>query len=239
MATTLLQRYIDYWDPQFHGREWKGFSAGNYALAGRGWAAPDGLYRLYRGVDSPDDIDFEFPVGALAGGGTAETATISTYPTFPLPASSILYFSLRAAGLGGVEEAADSEVVRIETDALGVPIARVPNPAQRFIAIPKIGGKILLTWSYESAGQQIPPSYFNIYHDNGTGTVSYVAAIGTSTGRSYLTGAYADGTDLIFSIRSASVADDENTTEVITTVEADAAGPPDLGAPTVTYGDET
>ena len=149
------------------------------------------------------------------------------------------WFALRAVGRGGAEETNTTLKLRIETDGAGVPLGLTPNAPIILRCEPRDAGKFLLTWDYSSIGEQIPPSVFNIYHNNGSGAVDYDTAIASVSGTSYKTGSYDDGTVVIFAVRSESSDSDEETNTATASATADATGPDAVGAPTIAAGVET
>lgn len=237
MAVSLLARELVHYDPLFWGVTPLGV-VGSALVCGLGWCDPAGVYVLYSGVDAVGNIDYDVPVGATSPTSATPT-TIANFPTYTLAADTVYYFALRAIGLGGAEEENTISVQRIETGFGGEPLPAIPNAPYQLSAHPRAGGKIYLRWEYEQTGQQTAPAAYLVYHDNGTGTVSYEATLGETAMNEYLTGAYAHGTTVKFVVRAtSSIGDYEaNTTEV--SAVADDTGPDDAAAPTVVAGAET
>lgn len=199
------------------------------------WSGINGQYMLYRGLATASAIDYDVPVGAAAAGAVA----ITNYPSYPMAASTVYWFGLRAVNPGGAEESNTSQVLRVETDGDGAPLPLVPNPPSKLRASPKAGGKCLVLWNYEHAGEQITPDHWHVYHDDGTGTMDWGNTVGTAYGMSFLSEAYGSGTTVKFGVRSVSGAGAEEPNTTTTTCVADAEGPSDVGLPTLAFGSET
>ena len=238
MAVSILTRFLTHYDPLMYGVN-PNAPLGVDLMAGvGGWCVPGGLHVLYRGTPDYSDISFDAPVGAVSPTDAAPE-TVKTFATYPFAASTRYCIALRAVGLGGAIEQNTDLATRIETDGDGVPLGLVPNPPMMLNAQPRAGGTVLLTWQYNPRGQQTPPYTYSIYHNNGSGAVSYVTAIGESRGRSFLTPAYADATTVIFGVRAASADGVEETNLTTVSCLTDAAGPPDIDTLSVTRGVET
>lgn len=233
-----LTRSLGWYDPQLLGETQRGTVLGLTQTLGETWPGLSGCHVLYASPDGSTTVDYADGAIGATDGSAANKAAVSTWPGV-FGANETRRVALRAISPGGVEDANDTQVVTIETDGDGVPVVPVPNPPILVTARPVAGGKIALTWAYSSVGQQAQVASWNIYHDNGTGTVSYASALGSASSPAYLTAAYSHGTAVIFVVRSATADGDEeaNTNEV--TATADAEGPEDIGAPTISAGRES
>lgn len=237
MSETSSRRAAYAYDPNYIG-----FSAHMYALGGAGTYGRElpafaGCHLLYWGLDTPQNIDWNNPIGAVAM-SDANPNKIAPYPYITLPANSKIWFGLRAVGRGGLEEQGVNNLCFIETDGSGVPKPLAPNPPIKLQALTRAGGKILLLWEYNSLNQQIAPSGFKIYHNNGSGAVDYNTPIATVTGRSFLTDAYPSGTLVTFGIRSYAASGGEESNVYTKDGLADSTGPDDVGPPTLELGIE-
>lgn len=235
MSATLLERFLETYDPQYLGRRPWQWSAGMAATLGRAWTGIMGQHNLYRGTGGV--VDYDVPVGAVSP-TDADPDTVRNYPTFPLAASTEYVFAVRAVGRGGAEEQNTDLVHTLTTDADGAPLGPAPNPPINVTAAPQAGGKILLAWQTSPRGEAARAASFHIYHDDGSGTVDFSEPLASTVRRSYLTDAYADGTTVKFVVRAVSADDVEEANTNTVSATADAAGPPDMAAPDVEYGTE-
>lgn len=236
MALTLLERYLAYADAARGGIRAAGVANGLTLSGGEFWTRIKGGYNLYRSEGETPDPANAIIVGAAAP--TAETPTrISLFPGYALKPSTVYRFWVHAVSPGGAEEALLARTVRIETDAEGVPIDPVPAAPYQLTARPAAAGYIRLTWLHRAS--EVPLWTFNIYHDNGTGTVDYNTPLDSGRRQVALVGPYRHGTAVKFGVRaeSADGAEEKNTNTATGT--ADAEGPPDLPAVSLTEGIET
>ena len=88
----------------------------------------------------------------------------------------------------------------------------VPNVCTDLRAEQRANRKFRLTWLYNPMGEQVAPEEFEVYHDNGTGTLDLGTPIGTVTYQpeeefyELLTDAYTAGQTIAFSVRAKSAA---------------------------------
>ena len=241
MAISLLTRFLAHYDPLFYGATAGGIAAGPLLMSGvAGWCDPAGRHLLYRGDDDVAAIDYDTPVGAASPTATDPTK-IDMFSGYSIDADSIYYFAVRAVGRGGAEEENTDQIVRVETDGLGDFLPRVPNAPRHLMVTPVAGGKLLLRWRYDSTGQQVAPTNYRIYHDNGSPskTMIWAPALDVVEGTTYLTEAYAAGTRVQFGVRAYSNdGGQENNTDTVFGL-ADVNGPKDAEAPAIGEGEET
>ena len=239
MAVSLLTRFLEHYDPLFCGATASGIPFGTELMAGQaGWCVPGGLHALYRGTPDWSDIDYDVPFGVMSPTGDTP-ATIAHFVGYTFSASTRYCFGFRAVGRGGAIEENVTLGQRIETDGEAVPLPVVPNPPIRLTAQPKADGVILLQWFYDARGEQVGAATFNVYHNDGAGAVDYGTAIGSTSGRAFLTNAYTHATEVTFGVRAESSAGNEETNTVTVSATADDQGPPVLIAPYVEEGVET
>lgn len=238
LAATLLERFLATARPLTLGLAPWQWANGMALTLGTWWTRRAGGYNLYRGTSGPNSIDYRTPVGA-ASPTAAAPAQIRNFPGFSLAPNEAYVFALRAVGPGGAEEKNTTLVVSLSTDAAGVPMGAAPNPPISLQAAVKPGGRAYLQWGQSPAGEQPRAARWNVYHDAGTGTVNYAAPLATVTSPRHLTATYTDGLVVRFAVRAVSRegVEEKNTRSVVVTI--DAAGPPDLAAPSIVDGVET
>ncbi len=240
MSCDLLDKWLAHYDPIHRGFTPDGIANGLTATAGWFFPRIKGGYNLRRAVGrKPTAAD---PVVGAAG---YDAATIGNFAWQGHSASTTYFYRVNAIGPGGVEELGIDTVVRVEFDAAGALVAPRPNPPTNLRLDLEAGGVFRLGWTYSEAGQEIAPSSFRVYHDNGTGTVDYGTVIATVSfvarkfHYAYVSAGFADGVKRAWSVRSVSAAgtDDGNTDAVVGT--ADALGPPVHPAVLADCGTET
>jgi len=243
MARSLLDRWTDVADLQLLGYSPRAWALGMGAILGddypgAGGSGSGGVHLLYRGEDSASAIDYTAPVG-IALPGTTLRETIRNYAGYPFAAGTVYWLAVRAVSPGGVEETTGTPPVRIETDGAAAPLPKTPNPPTRLRVFPKPAGYLLVQWEHNARGEQTPVKRANIYSDGGSGSLDLVTPLAHVRGLFYLAGPYADGTIVQFCVRHESAAGDEETNTNTASGTADADGPADIGAATVTTGAES
>lgn len=238
MATTLLERFLEQYDTVHHGMTPEGIANGLTLTVGRSWCRRAGGYTLQRIADEPVDTDNAIAVGAASPASTSSTF-IAPFATYPLAASTVYHFGISVVSPGGAQRDDFLSLQRIETDGDGVPIDPVPNPPVRLRGEPYSGGRIKLNWDLATAGEQVQAKQWNVYHNNGSGSVDYDTAIASVNRGVYVTEAYAGGTEVTFGVRAESADGDEEKNTNTVAVTADDTGPQDIDAPDVDYGEES
>jgi hypothetical protein len=142
------------------------------------WSRSAGAQVLYKG-QAISEVDFETIEDAanvnekfqITGGG----------------ASSTTYYIVRRVNCCGYEEKTINAVIRTEFDSLGNLIEQGGNKIIDLAAQQIAGGKIKFSWFYHVINQTKKIDTFNIYGDNGTGTIDFQTPIGIVgyTGRKF------------------------------------------------------
>jgi hypothetical protein len=110
-----------------------------------------------------------------------------------------------------------------------------PNRPTSLAAAPAAGGKVQLSFSYDSTGEAAGCTHFHVYSDAGSGEVNYGTAIGTVTKDDgplthyeFLTGTLTSGVSYRFAVRAATASDaeDDGIESVAVTADADAPEQP-------------
>ncbi|MCE5340539.1 MAG: hypothetical protein LLF92_05350 [Planctomycetaceae bacterium] len=142
------------------------------------WSRSAGGQVLYKG-QAIGEVDFE----------TIEDAT-NVDEKFQITgggASSRTYYIVRRVNCCGDEEKTINAVIRVEFDSLGNLIEQGCNKIINVSAEQVDGDKIKLRWFYHVINQAQKIEKFNIYSDNGIGTIDYQTPIGSVeyTGRKF------------------------------------------------------
>ena len=229
--TDLLTKWLAHYDPIHRGYTPRGIANGVCATNGFAFPRIAGGYNLYRGDVALGGIDYTVPVGAASASASTSAQSIDTFSWRPANASTTYAFAIRAVGGGGVESAAE-QTVEVFFDGGGVPDALKPNAPTSLAIARGAGGCFELRWHYREENQEDVPITFEIYSDNGTGTVEYNAPIGSTPyvprrlSFAFVTGPFAHGAARIFGVRAvtANGAHDGNSDTV--SARAVAVSPP-------------
>ena len=118
---------------------------------------------IYRGVDSPEDIDWDTPVGSRSGTG-AVTIADQEYT----PGRTYYYGVRQTSGESGLEEKNISRVVEVAIGADGEVVGERPDRVSQVEAQAAAGGKIEVRWRHGIISGTTPVT-FNVYYDQGQG----------------------------------------------------------------------
>ncbi len=223
----LLRKHLVHYDPVHLGLTRTGIANAMMLSLGFSFLRVAGGYNLYRGAEQKSAIDWDSPVGAAA----ADATSIRNFPWISHAADEDWVYGVRAIGGGGVEEQTTHNCVRARFDGAGDLRDAVPNAPFALAAVPGSGGTLAVEWLYSAAGQEVAPSVFRVYHDNGTGTMDWVTPIGSVSyvagvqAFSFATGAYSHGTRVQVGVRAESAAGDEETSTRTVTTTAIATPP--------------
>lgn len=98
MASDLLTKWFSWWQPLQAGLTRYGVANGLLLTGGLFWVRLHGGSLLYRGPDTPDQIDWETPVGSAG----ADARRIREFDWLPPTAPGLCWYGLRTAGPGGM-----------------------------------------------------------------------------------------------------------------------------------------
>jgi hypothetical protein len=215
---TRLARFLAIYRPIYLGRDPWHWLTGMSMLSGRFWTAARGVHLLLNGSSSA--------VGASTG------ETISTIAGWSLPTSGSTAYSLAAVGRGGVQ--VTTPLTCAITFTAGVPQPLVPASPYGLNALAVVGGYIQVRWSETRKAVGTPAAWFNVYHDNGTGTMDWVTpVVATVTQLGCTLPAYADSVSVKIGVRAVSAASAEEANTTTVTCVARAAGAPATDAPSI------
>jgi len=143
-------------------------------------------------------------------------------------------FGVRAYNEHGEEKNVDV-VSEVTLGGSGGECAARPNRPTSLAAAPAAGGKVEITFSYDSTGEAAGCTHFHVYSDAGSGEVNYGTAIGTVTKDEgplthyeFLTGTLTSGGSYRFAVRAATASDmeDDGIESATSTADADAPEQP-------------
>lgn len=192
------------------------------------------------------DVD-KYRIYTNGGSGFVDYTTVvaevsdptATWTSAAIATPGTYNYGVRAVDTGGKEERNTDRVVSIEL--VGTPPSEepdLPNAPHGLEATAIAGAKVQLDWLYDQEYEEATPDTFNVYYDNGTGTVSYAAPLdtvawsaGSASGRyrafTWLSGALTDGTTYKFVVRAEASGDEEsNTVEVSATADSTTPAAP-------------
>jgi hypothetical protein len=175
-------------------------------LGGWHWVRIEGGHNLRRSTTSRIPQMSDPIIGTADGPAT----TIKTNWLVGHVAASRYLFRVTSIGGGGVEDDGREGVREVATEADGTLTGSLPNRVADISIAPQTNGSFVLRWNYIATGQAAAPSVFRVYSDSGTGTMDWVAPLGSvnySTGVTaylYTTAvlAGAGATEVLFAIRA-------------------------------------
>jgi hypothetical protein len=185
MIDRQTTKWLNYCSPLFRGRF--DFVAGEDAprmdswanalvlLGGWYWVRIEGGHNLRRSVTSRIP-SLDDPIVGTADG---PAATIKTNWLVGHAAASRYLYRVTAVGGGGVEDDGRTAVREVATEADGTLTGLLPNRVADLTVTPQSNGSFVLRWNYAATGQAAAPSVFRVYSDSGTGTMDWVAPLGS------------------------------------------------------------
>lgn len=225
MADTLLQRWLEHYDPIHRGWTPEGIANGVCAMNGFGFPRIRGGYNLRRIRDGQSATE-------VVGAAGATASTVRTFPWVTHPAGANFSYVLTAIGGGGFENHTGSVFARVAIDSVGNWAGPRPNPPTDLRVTPVKGGRFLVQWVYGEGGQQVGASEFRLYQGMGWSVVNYadpVAVAAYQVGQthfSFTSGAFAHGTRVSWAVRAVSPAGVEEGNQRTVIGWADGMPPP-------------
>ncbi len=228
MDDSIRDKWFAVWHPLHLG-----FTADGHANAiglslGVFWVRHRGGHNLYRWSGNAEPVQTDRIVGTAA----ARATTVKTFPWITHEADTTYWYLLRTVGPGGVEETTTHQLRRVSFDASGAYLGQRPNPPERLRINCLFDGRFGLSWSYDPAGQEAPPSVFEVYNDAASpGTVDYATSVDSVPFEpggvlySWTSEPFADGTRVAWAVRARSAGGVLEENVVRLAAEADATGP--------------
>lgn len=187
---------------------------------------------IYRGTPTPADIDYDTPIGSRLGTGTIKV------PSPPHVADTDYWYAARQVSCFGRIEQNQQVHTIFRVDSGGNLDYERPDECVDVSAKVGVGGVVKINWTHRKITGTAPTT-FNVYYDNGTGTLDLVTPVGTVTAvgdgaYSHTTAALVDGTEYLFVVRAEDTNSNESYHAAPVPVRADATAPAALT--TVTSG---
>lgn len=150
-----------------------------------------------------------------------------------MPSSSIKHFHVRAISPCGVIDVEPIRQKRVEFDGSGNIVLPAPNPPFGLTLHLGLAGKVIATWTYSAANQDVPPEVFDVYVAQDAAAFNFGAATATENynagKRAYSKdlGTFADLTLVKVVVRSkaAVAAGVEEGNHIMVQIRADDAAP--------------
>ena len=170
-------------------------------------------------------VDYDTVQATLATSATVWTSAALSYP-------ATWRFGLRAYNTTGEEKNVNR--VELVLDASGNDVTAHPNAITNLVAKAVAGGIIRLTWSYDNRDTLGICTKFNIYGDDGTGSVDLATPVDTVMSKSgqvtnytWDSSALTHGTTYRYIVRASTVSIEEsNTREASAVADSDAPAQP-------------
>ncbi len=228
MVGELLTKWLAHYDSIHRGYTPAGIANGLTATGGYSFPRIRGGYNLYRGTGGAGSIDYSRPVGAAG----REATTVSNFSWRPHAVMTTYAYAVKGIGGGGGEGAASDPARVVAFDAVGAIVGPRPNSLSALSVAAVAGGRFELRWVYPSAFEEATPSVFEVYHDNGTGTVDYNTAVGSVSFRrgkvhyEHTTGAFGHDVRRVLGVRAVTAAGVNDGNMLLATARSDASSPP-------------
>ena len=158
-------------DALFGGMTSNAFKLGTVLSLGWFWMRSSGCMTIYRGA-SVDTVAFEIVLAV----NDADEDSISPQ-SVAHSANSVYLYVLRRVNCCGDEEMSLNAAVRVAFDGDGVLVAAGCNGIFDIKAKQIAGPRVTVLWYYCPAGQEQVCGGFEVYGDNGSGTIDYNNAI--------------------------------------------------------------
>jgi hypothetical protein len=174
MTMTLLERWLDHFDPIHRGLTPDGIVNGALLTNGFGFPRIRGGYNLRRSeCGVPDES------ARIVGAAGADASSIDTFPWLTHSAGVTYTYRLTSVGGGGVDNLADEVTADVGFDNAGDWCGNWPNPPADLSVWSRAGGRMELRWTYTREDEQAEPATFNVYHDSGTGVIDFDTVVGS------------------------------------------------------------
>jgi len=228
MAKTLLQCWLDHYDPIHRG--WTPAGIANGVCTTNGFFFPRicGGYNLRRSTGAIPDSSSD-----VVGATGSDAETIQTFPWVTHDASTTYTYRLTAVNGGGAENWTDELVADVDFNIVGSWFGTRPNSPSDLRVTPVANGRFLLRWVYSPEGEMVAPQQFNIYTDEGSGVVDYSINydfVDYRPGQIHYeiqTNYFAHGTRVKWAVRAeSSVQAVEDDNENVVIAESQVNGPP-------------
>ena len=174
MSQSLLDKWLEHYDPIHRGWTVNGITNGVCATNGFGFPRIRGGYNLRRVPADDSNAPSE-----LVGAAGADATTVRTFPWVSHDAGRSYVYRLAAINGGGVENAQEPAATEVSFDQSGLWTGRRPNAPGDLRVTPSAGGTFIIRWTYVHNGEQDEPAAFYIHHDNGNGEIDYSSAAGS------------------------------------------------------------
>jgi hypothetical protein len=225
MPDSLLQSWLEHYDPIHRGWTPAGIANGVCTMNGFAFPRIRGGYNLRR-------IPGGQSMAEVVGAAGASASTVRTFPWVAHSPGADYEYVLTAISGGGCENITAASSVMIAIDPLGNWAGPRPNAPTDLRVVPAKGGRFLIQWVYDEDGQQIDPSGFRLYRGTGWSGVSYagpVAVVAHQAGQvhfSYISEECIHGTRVTWAVRAVSAAGVEEDNGRTVTAWAVALSPP-------------
>jgi hypothetical protein len=226
-VSDLLDKYLHHYDPLFLGTGRRALANGMHATLGQMFPRRSGGCNLYRGVGSPEQIDWEDPVGAAGQDAT----TIRNFRDRGHDADSVYYYAIRAVSPGGVEQEDRDQIACLSFDSTGKAIIPSLNAPCDLHVESLDAGRFKLNWYYGAAEVDQSPREFRVYSNSSAGVVDYNTPVASVPFKfwqrhyEYLTPSFDQGTVVTWAVRAVNSADQEERNTATVFATAETAGP--------------
>ena len=174
------------------------------------WHATEGVLLLHRYIgDQAPRPAFAPVVGhAFRPAGSVASDVGTTYD-----GDNIYWHWVEVIGRGGIPAATPNRLTRAVVYADGAWVGLLPNPPTRVALAQTTDRKVVVSWAYNPLDEQVVPATFKVFSNGGSGPIDLDTPVGSVDYVAgeyvyrWVSGQYAAGTEIAFTVRAKSAAD--------------------------------
>jgi hypothetical protein len=226
MGETLLERWLEYYDPLHRG--WTAAGIANAVCATNGYSFPriKGGYNLRRRMGATPDLS-----DPIVGAAGHDATSVRTFPWVGHDSGAAYVYRLSAVSGGGVEDAGLPVVAEVAIDETGAWAGLRPT-APGDLAVEALSqGRFAVRWTFIEHDGAVLPAVFRVYHDGGSGSIDFqtpageVARLMGKLHYAFVSGSFPHGTAVRWAVRAVSAGGVEERNTRAVRGRAASAGP--------------
>lgn len=175
-----------------------------------GWFATEGVLLLHRYEGSQDPRPAFAPV---VGHARRPASEVSSDGGATYNGDNIYWHWVETIGRGGIAAATPNRLTRAVVYESGAYVGLMPEPPTHVSLRQTTDRKVVVSWVYNPLDQQAAPATFKVFSNGGSGAIDLVTPVGSVnyvSGRyvyRWVSGQYAAGTEIAFTVRAKSAGD--------------------------------
>jgi hypothetical protein len=173
------------------------------------WHVHEGALLLHRyiGLQSPRPA-----FAPVVGHALRPAATVSSDGGATYGGDNIYWHWVEEIGRGGIPAATLNRLTRAVVYEGGAYVGLLPNPATHITLRQTTDLKVIVSWVYNPLDQQVVPATFKVFSNGGSGPINLDTPVGSVSyakgeySYRWISGQYAAGTEIAFTVRAKSAA---------------------------------